>query len=547
MLLSVPIKPNEPRFYELIDALEKCPSIKDPQTRRDIIGFLDDNISKQVEERNAIRASVISILKAFKGFPDRFDELINAIEIYDKNNQYFNNLIKIVSDIARQQQDLNNKSTETITLFENLELSNNSDEIFEILWSELCSILDTIDWKYIWDACIKIKEINKNEDNKVYLKSLCFTKNYELLKQVFLDQYDRTLIIQLGEFLKKDNKNIKSWLDKANREHENTGVSPDLNIDENRYCFPPILLIIIDRLGDGKDQDKWNVRGQFKTQQQQSELLLSQDKQGISCDTFEAIPEKIKLYLDFLENDFKFSSENIGKLRVEVFLSLSEIRRNIDNWTVDSEEGFSTPLITKHRIFIRIKERISKRRNYRINLLKQGWEKIDGFLKQELAISKVSFGEIRKKTGKCNLIEILEDTNVSNWIELTDFMEHCLSLWCMSWKKTLPNDELERMNFFGSILDSGIPITFWNWDSIPQEVEQELKLETKFAECLCRSNLVNRCQKLLETTWSLRRVAWGEKDKIERQKRPGYYLGMLLEDPEILPEENPLQTIGVNK
>ncbi len=545
MLLNVPIKPNDSGFKELIDALEKCPSITEPKKRRDIIGFLDD-IGKQVEERDTVRASVISILKALSGFPSRFDELIDAIGFYDQDNEYFNNLIEVVSDIATQQQDLENKSNKVISLFENFEL-NNSDETFESLWSDLCSILDRIDWENIWHACIKIKEINKSEYKKNYIKSLCFTKNYESLKQIFLDQYDHTLIIKLGEFLKKDNKNIKSWLDKANCEFKNTRTSPDLSIDENRYCFPPILLIIIDRLGDGKDQDKWNVRGQFKTQEQQSELLLSQDKQGITCDTFEAIPEKIKLYLDFLENDFRFSGENIGKLRVEVFLSLSEIRRNIDDWTVDSEEGFSTPLITKHRIFIRIKERISKRRNYRINLLKQGWEKIDGFLKQELAISKASFGEIRKKTGKCNLIEILEETNVSNWIELTDFMEHCLSLWCMSWKKTLPNDESERMNFFGSILDSGIPITFWNWDSIPQEVEQEVKLETKFAECLCRSNLVNRCQKLLETTWSLRRVAWGEKDKIERQKRPGYYLGMLLEDPEILPEENPLQTIGVNK
>jgi hypothetical protein len=369
---------------------------------------------------------------------------------------------------------------------------------------------------------------------------LCFTKNYEFLKQVFLDRYEPTLlIIKLAQSLKDDNEYIKSWLDKANHKLEKTEAAPDPNIDENRSCLPPILLIMVERLANGEDQGKWNVRGQFKTQDKQEEISLSQDKQGFICKTFEEIPQIIKAYIDFIENDSKFSNEKINKLRIELFLPLSEIKESIDTWTIDSEDSLSIPLITKHRLFLRIKERISKRRNTRIQLLQEGWKRIGDFLKSDLEISKASLGEIMKKSKTSNLIEIL---NVSNWIELIDCIEHCPSLWCMIWKGTLPNDESDRMNFFGSILDSGIPIAFWNWHSIPQEVE----FETKFTDCLRRDNLVDRCQQLLETTWSLRRVAWGEKEEIERQKKPGYYLGMLLEDPEILPEENKLQTIGVN-
>ena len=533
MLLTVPIKPNDLGFKELIEALENCPSIKDTQKRKDVIGFLDD-IGKQVEERNDIRSSLNSILKALSGFPDRFDELINAINFYEQNNDYFQNLIKVVSDLARQQQEARNKSNKKITLFEDVELQNSDrDEVFESLWSELHSILDIIDWKNIWTACSEIEEINKND--KVYIKSLCFTKNYELLKQVFLDKYEPTLlIIKLAQSLKDDNEHIKSWLDKANHKLEKTEAAPDPNINKNRSCLPPILLIMVERLANGEDQGKWNVRGQFKTQDKQAEISLSQDKQGFICKTFEEIPQIIKAYIDFIENDSKFSDEEINKLRIELFLPLSEIKESIDTWTIDSEDSFSTPLITKHRLFLRIKERISKRRNIRIPLLKQGWKRIGDFLKSDLEISKASLGEIMKKSKTSNLIEIL---NVSNWIELIDCMEHCPSLWCMIWKGTLPNDESDRMNFFGSILDSGIPIAFWNWHSIPQEVE----FETKFTDCLRRDNLVDRCQQLLETTWSLRRVAWGEKEEIERQKKPGYYLGMLLEDPEILPEENNLQ------
>jgi hypothetical protein len=83
MLLTVPIKPNDLGFNELIEALENCPSIRDTQMRKDVIDFFPD-IGKQVEERNTVRASVLSILKAFSGYPDRFDELIGAIDYTNK-------------------------------------------------------------------------------------------------------------------------------------------------------------------------------------------------------------------------------------------------------------------------------------------------------------------------------------------------------------------------------------------------------------------------------------------------------------------------------
>ncbi|MFM6404436.1 MAG: hypothetical protein ACKPGT_07185, partial [Microcystis sp.] len=157
------------------------------------------------------------------------------------------------------------QSLKTITLFdnENIELPNNNcDELFDYLWSRICPILDEIDWKDIWKACSKIEEINKNENDKVYIKSLCFTKNYELLKQVFLDRYEPTsLIIKLAQSLKDDDEHIKSWLDKANHKLEKTEAAPDPNIDKNRSCLPPILLIMVERLANGEDQGKWNVRG----------------------------------------------------------------------------------------------------------------------------------------------------------------------------------------------------------------------------------------------------------------------------------------------
>jgi hypothetical protein len=233
MLLSVPTKPSDQGFNRLIDALENCPSIQDPQKRKDIIGFLS---VKGVEERSDMRSSLLGILKALSGFIDKFCDLIDGINFYEKDSVYYDSLIAVISDIAKQQQKEMSQSLKTITLFdnENIELPNNNcDEFFERLWSEICPILDEIDWKDIWQACSKIEEINKHEDDKVYIKSLCFTKNYELLKQVFLDQYKSTALIRKLAQSLGDNERIKSWLDEANCDLKKTEILPSTKVNKN--------------------------------------------------------------------------------------------------------------------------------------------------------------------------------------------------------------------------------------------------------------------------------------------------------------------------
>ncbi|MFM7787727.1 MAG: hypothetical protein ACKO90_06020, partial [Microcystis panniformis] len=387
----------------------------------------------------------------------------------------------------------------------------------------------------IWQACSKIEEINKHEDDKVYIKSLCFTKNYEFLKQVFLDQYERTpLIIKLAQSLKGNNKRIESWLDEANYE-----ILPVSETNKNRYCLPPILLIMIERLANGENQDKWNVRGQFRFRDELSEISLSRDKKGFDCPKFEDISIAIKAYIDYLENEPQFRDKAIDELRIEVFIPIFDLHFNLDNWAIICEEETPRSLVANYRLFLRSRERI--RKNSRIGLLKKGWERIDTFLRDDCReISKNILANDINNTPASNIIEILGDTQISNWKELEIFMKNCSILWGIRLKCSLSIDRFERMRFFESIFDSGIPIAVWNWDIIPSEVQ----FEQEFTQCLSCDNLSDRCRGLLEKTWELRTVSWGTRTETERKQYPGYYLGMLLEDPEILPEENPLQTIG---
>ena len=534
MLLNIPIKVNEFGSQELFDALLKCSAIS--QKRKKLITLLDPSIANNIGSTDSPNDTVISILEAFSGFPNKIDELLKAIKRLDSETTDYNNLYQVIFDIAKQQQKLCIKPVKTSDTLKEMGLNNNDiDETFESLWSELCSILDTIDWKDIWETCSKIEEINKNENDKVYIKSLCFTKNYELLKQVFLDQYEPTpLIIKLAQSLKGNNERIESWLDEANYE-----ILPVSEINKNRYCLPPILLIMIERLANGENQDKWNVRGQFKFWDELSEISLYRDKKGFDCPKFEDISIAIKAYIDYLENEPQFRDKAIDELRIEVFIPIFDLHFNLDNWAIICEEETPRSLVANYRLFLRSRERI--RKNSRIGLLKKGWERIDTFLRDDCReISKNILANDINNTPASNIIEILGDTQISNWKELEIFMKNCSILWGIRLKGSLSIDRFERMGFFESIFDSGIPIAVWNWDSIPSEVE----FEQKFTECLSLDNLSNRCCGLLEKTWELRSVVWGTRTETERKQHPGYYLGMLLEDPEILPEENPLQTIG---
>lgn len=475
-------------------------------------------------------------------FPSKIDKFLEEIERLDSESTEYKTLYEVIVDIAiEQKRQYRPKSASSPTTFEEFKIeSNECNETFEFLWSKICPILDEINWRYVWEACCKIENFIKNDE--IFVKSVCFTKDYESLKQIFLNRYDPvSIIIELGKSLKPYNQKIELWL-KYIPKFIKIRTEPDKNDNEDGFCLPPILLIIIDRLGDGQNQDQWNVRGQFKFQDKLSEILLSNNKNGIDCPKFENIPIAIKAYIDYLENEPQFRDKAIDELRIEIFIPIFELHSSLDKWTIICEEETHVSLVKNYRIFLRSKERA--RKNSRIGTLRKGWDKIDIFLKSNCReISKTTITEEIKHTQASNIIEILEDTQISNWKELEIFMKNCSSLWGIRLKGSLSVHKSERMKFFESIFNSGIPIAVWNWDSIPSQVQ----FEQKFTDCLSWDNLSNRCRGLLERTWELRSVLWGATTETERKQYPGYYLGMLLEDPEILPEESPLQTIGVNR
>ncbi len=76
MLLKVPTNLTDDDFLKLAGALEECPSIKDPQSRNEIINELVDRVG-QVKEKTTRRGSILSILKVLSK-PERRGDFLTA-------------------------------------------------------------------------------------------------------------------------------------------------------------------------------------------------------------------------------------------------------------------------------------------------------------------------------------------------------------------------------------------------------------------------------------------------------------------------------------
>ena len=419
MLLSIPIKLTDRNFSVLSDALGNCPILQKPKGRNNVVKLLDDNVVQKVEESSTLSEYILSILNVFSGMPDEFDQLLEAINFFERDSNYYQNLLKVVKQIAiNQQHQENNKflSGECESVFE---INKNFIEpSFKNNWDALCLILNEVEWQDIWDACKNIRELAK--DDKKYLKSLCFTKNHDFLKQKIVNLYNSSeIILELGKSLKPYSNKIELWLETASQEF----AVGERNQNQNKLKYKnsaPILFIIIDRCGDGDNQDKWEVKGQLKCQNEEIiDLQLSSKTIGIYCDEFQDIPQVIKQYIDKLEESSEFRNKGIGNLRVEIFLPLISLKTSLEEWLMTSTTQASTEnLITKYRIFLRSRERYKQ--NSRIDLLKNGWRKLSSFVadRDSKEITKAIIKEIKSESQKINILDFSEEDYIDNWIEL---------------------------------------------------------------------------------------------------------------------------------
>ena len=175
MLLKVSTELEDGSFLELVEALEKCPSISDINNINEIIDLLSNDIKTKIARHNTTRRYVTNILKTFACFPDKFDLLLDAINFYEQNSDYYKNLLRVVTNIAIKQQDLYFQSTEKTIFIQEIDSNLDTNQnIFDHLWSELCYFLDEIEWKTVWQACSQVEDINENKDKKIFKKFMFY-------------------------------------------------------------------------------------------------------------------------------------------------------------------------------------------------------------------------------------------------------------------------------------------------------------------------------------------------------------------------------------
>ncbi|MEM9273118.1 MAG: hypothetical protein AAGA80_09170 [Cyanobacteria bacterium P01_F01_bin.143] len=242
----------------------------------------------------------------------------------------------------------------------------------------------------------------------------------------------------------------------------------------------------------------------------------------------------------------KISTEDlpVENLRIEVFLPIANMNSNFDCWAEVPEEN---SLVQNNRLFLRSRERYTGRKGLTCkNRLKKGWKKLELFLDEEESINrKVLTEKIENLQENSHELIIKKNDQVDNWPKLKNFMVKCRKLWGVRLQDTLPENIIERGEFLKYIYLSGIPVFCWYWECIPDDLQQSI--EDELMNCFCCESLSGRCHNLLEQTWLLRSNAWGETDEAKRKEAPGYYFGMLLEDPNIMPIDADFKTAGGKK
>ena len=204
MVSLEPRKLETKDYEELINALEDT-AIKNASSRNSIINRLSQKIVSRISQEGTLRIVVISIVSAFNSYPDKFQSLLDEINIYEQNSQQYQNLKNIVLKLAKKQE----KSPSLFDLVsqekENEVYKFRENKLLKSLWEQLCQIMEKIDATNIWLACSKIiDDFSLISLNKISLMEWCITKDFDSLANIFIKDYPQTpddnwLIIKLGE------------------------------------------------------------------------------------------------------------------------------------------------------------------------------------------------------------------------------------------------------------------------------------------------------------------------------------------------------------
>ncbi len=553
MLLAIP-RFNEYGFIELNDALKKISTFSDEGKWNHLKFLLDSQISDKLGGFKDLNSNVISILEVYTGFPQEIDGLLERIKTIESEHIYYKELFCIIFQVAKkQQEELENKINKSCENKIDKIIGTNKNNInhdFQDFWSSLCKILEDIDWENIWRACQLVFDTSRKHDwrDEIQLKSICFTKNYSLLKKFFIEENNPDIITSfaqtLSDSLNDSNQALIAWLGNSKQPEKDNSDSKQ----ETEECeYIPILLVIADR----NEDDSWMVQAQLKYRGIQEKIEIDEERIiGIKCDDFEQIPSKIENYIDYLNNEPKFkniptTNLPIEKLRIEVFIPIINLELNFDCWAKASEDSCDNYLVQSNRLFLRSRERYKGKKGGTCRrMLVQGWRKLEENKNQSISTTLLT-ENIDDTQQDCHEICIEKNNQVDNWTKLQNFMRKCSKLWWVRLQDTLPEDINERGRFFQAIYVNGIPIVCWQWESIIDDLKKSV--EDKLQHCFCCESLSKRCHNLLEQTWELRSNAWGETNEAKRKQSPGYYFGMLLEDPEIMPDDVRLKTAGGRK
>ena len=207
------------------------------------------------------------------------------------------------------------------------------------------------------------------------------------------------------------------------------------------------------------------------------------------------------------------------KLVIEIFLPLDYLAESVDLWSI-KKIGRERKLGREYRVIVRSSERLTDTELER--RLREGWKQMKTIDQKDLSFC----------------IKRLEREPNYNYAALENELreQRSIGLSCL-----LPERKEDREKLFVALHETGVPLALWlrsRTDPLRGAPSLEDDYLDYFNQILCANCLQQDCEQLIEELFKLRQQAHGNS---EPQKRWGYYVALLLDNPDRIPPLNLLK------
>ncbi|MEC4881355.1 MAG: effector-associated domain EAD1-containing protein [Scytonema sp. PMC 1070.18] len=452
---------------------------------------------------------------------NNYKQIVFHLIQWTESQGFTRELIQALYQDRYENQEFQNLINKLLYRYSYLGVSPHSGIISVKQWNELYEILSQIDIGLVSQICRKTLSNIQDDISGNYL-NLSDRIDLIELRKILLQQRPQRKdgVPTIIEFVERLTKKIQEPLKNQLTTWLQT-ISQILNVplptfseSQTSYTKQSYLLIILEP--HSRESNKVTLNAELFPEykpnlnyQKSVKLDLDSEKTNVEC-YYTEIAHTIYEFINKSEEQYL---QEPYELTIEIFLPYKYIGEGIDieRIPIDNEKKQYMPIGHQYQLLVRSYERYRQKKY--INNLRKRWIDLE---------ESVNNQELNNKIADLHKI----DSNIWERLVLQWETERKLGIRIVGCGSEYSE---EREQLFRYLVRGGIPIAVWTRCKILANTD----LDTELKQILTIQSLQDR-KNLLKLIWDYRQDAhsYGE----QAQNYLGYYLGVLCDDPNRIPE-----------